>query len=368
MKKYSVQLVNLVLFSAIFAPGIAVGMNYAKVYVQNNLMTALQIGDKIIEPGEVQFLDDSTNPYLFAQVYRKGDSPTSSDNKNVEYKEQLEKMYLHPGASLLVTIDRSIWSPTWTYTWEWVNASDLEEKRHKTLSEKTTSLPFDVKKIIANNALRLILREASYNPEILLKKQWRATESVTEAFTSITTPEVEGKRVIEKAPLIDTVILLIENGADPNTKIYGNTVLHLLMCHFMKNTEMTLEEIIASSFFALFDFKKNLNTLKIKIELLAKHKVNINEASGITTPAHKLIWFVLKTTGPYKGINSIEVIELFDSMWTFLSWLKELGMDFTTIKNHTGVTACEYGWDLINSLMLGRYQQDKLNELCSPKK
>ncbi len=366
MKKYSMQLVSLVLFSAIFVPGMIVGMNYANVYVQNNLMTALQIGDKVVESGEIQFLDNSTNPHLFAQVYRKGDSPASSDNKNLEYKEQLEKMYLHPGASLLVTIDRSIWSPTWTYTWEWINTSDLEEKRHKTLSEKTTFLPLDVKKIIANNALRLILDEATNKPEILLRKQWRAPKGVIEMTTSL-----RGMLGIEKAPLIDMIILLIENGADPNTKNYnGQTVVHLLIKDLVLNTERQLNEASAKdrdlSDFTL-EYKEKLNTLKVKLELLAKHKVNLNIMVNGFFVAHDLIMFALKALrfhSIYWGEERFR--ELSDSTWAFLSWLKELGMDFTTVKNHTGVTACEYGWNLIKNLLFKKYQQDKLNELCSP--
>jgi hypothetical protein len=250
--------------------------------------------------------------------------------------------------------------------------------------EAVSIFPSDIKKIIAQKTLRLILDEAEENPEILFDKQWHESKSMMEAITSV----FIGLK--EKAPVIDMIILLIENGAEPNTKNYkGNNVLHLLITDFGKRTrkiqnlekkESTISRALylitygkddyseANAYLATpqgenFYYSNYLNALKAKIKFLSQHKINLNaENDRGVTAAHMLILLAL-------------IGDSFDSMWSFIGWLKELGLDFTTVKTYVkdlgvpdSITACEFGQILIERQQgLGHYKQNKFNELCFQK-
>jgi len=197
------------------------------------------------------------------------------------------------------------------------------------------SLPSDVKKIIANKTLRLILDEAEDNPGILMEPQISLSRSIKDIFASYS---FLFGLFTDTTPLIDSIIFLIESGADPNTKSYkGNTVLHLLM------NEPNFASMV----------------VKGKLGYLIKLKLNLNEknADG-ETAASMLMKLVL--------------YERRSQLWDFIFWLKDLGLDFTTIKVkprgfEREATACEIGQRFIKKYNRGSYDIEMLNKLCLPK-
>ncbi len=296
MKKYNVQLASLVLFFAIFAPGVAVGMKEL--------------------PGE-----------------------------------------------------------------------DIFTPKFMGYGEDFPSLPPDVRRIIANKTLELMLDDAQDDPEVLMELgsgQQSLSEKVARYITSIF-------RQTHKTPVIDFIILLIENGADPNTKnSAGNTVLRLLIMNFVS----TLERIPKIDFSIggdaleewgnetrphnhLGGFQFYLNALKVKIELLAKLKINLNEKINGETAAHIVIRSACElgyivSSMEYGGKESlfntgglITRVRGFDKMWAFIFELKKLGMDFTTIKDNNERTACEFGRAFEEENRIGDYNREQLRKFCS---
>jgi hypothetical protein len=153
--------------------------------------------------------------------------------------------------------------------------------------QRLPSLPPDIRKVIANKTLRLILDEADDKPEILMGLQTDLSESFIKSIAWTLTPSF----MIEhpKTPVIDTVIYLIVNGANPNTKNYkSRTVFHLLTLGFMEKLAKYDEGAVGVDY--EYFAKDYLVNLKLKIKLLVGLKVNLNEKSltGMTT-AYTLI-------------------------------------------------------------------------------
>jgi hypothetical protein len=232
--------------------------------------------------------------------------------------------------------------------------------------EAIPTLPSDVKKIIAQKALRVILDEVEDNPLMFIEKQWRGPKSIMEAIYSFGWSQ-------EKALLIDTVILLIQNGANPNTKNYkGNTILHLLISTLctavltpLEAKAKTIEEAnsihdriqqlesitniaLPGSWSPIVEFyiKRDdqldaiADIVQPRIEfLLVKYGLNINAKNNDgDTIAHHIVQCIVQS----KPIDS-------DHTWfisqnrghLFVAMLYGNGLDFKTIKNNNGKTACE---------------------------
>lgn len=183
-------------------------------------------------------------------------------------------------------------------------------------------LPSDVKTIIANNVLRLILDEAEDNPQLLLSRE------KLEGFKRLFVQYITGASLEKYASAnnIDFIITLIAaNGADPNTKNYnGNTVLHLLIAALQKNS---------------LD-KEDLAVLESKIKLLMQQglKINAQNKEG-NTVAHDLIKVYLQQEN-----NGHE-------LYMLLKFLISLGLDLTTIENNKHQTPIEFGRMLIESYL-----------------
>lgn len=233
----------------------------------------------------------------------------------------------------------------------------MEEELPKKESPKL--LP-EIQKIIANKALRVILDAAEYELDL------------------------------QKAVPIDInkAILLIQNGANPNTKSYkGNTIVHLLIKGlsdkiygwetYDKYGER-VSEIDRPSKADLEEFNIYLNKLKVLFKQLDGFKMNLNaKMNNGVTAAFELIDLVF-TPHTYNYPQTF-----FDNMWNFIFWLQQLGMDFTTVKAEvTSVygqtdtfTACEYGQYYITEQggpdyirepgSEEKYEEAKLKKLCS---
>jgi hypothetical protein len=257
------------------------------------------------------------------------------------------------------------------------------------MEKELPSLPQDVKKIIANKTLRVILDEAQDDPTMLLEKQWRGPKSIMEAIYSFGWSQ-------EKAPLIDTVLLLIQNGADVNTKNYeGNTILHLLLSAIHISgiipEARTLTEMLTKrvEFSIARDRKLDsiMDMVQPKIEaLIAKYKININAQNNKgNTIAHDIVNFIVKDELDILSKNWSSAENWFlrnNRALILMLWLSNPfkgGLDFRTIKNHNGKTACEIlnsvdlqfpytiihegGWSLICPSAFEKYEKHRYRYL-----
>lgn len=190
------------------------------------------------------------------------------------------------------------------------------------MEKELPELPQDVKTIIANKTLRLILDEAEKNPQLLISREKLA------GFRRMLAQYVTGKSLEKYASAnnIDFIItLIVANGADPNTKSYNcNTVLHLLVAALEKNS---------------LD-KEYLAALESKIKLLINYGLNINAQNNMgNTVAHDVIKAYLE-----KEDNGYE-------LYMLLKFLVSLGLDLLTIENNNHQTPIEFGRKQIESYM-----------------
>jgi len=256
------------------------------------------------------------------------------------------------------------------------------------LVENLPSLPSDVKKVIATKTLRLILDEAEDHPEQLMEPSDRLEDS----FKSYITPKFLGG--YPKTPLIDTIIFLMVNGADPNTKNYnGHTTFHLLMFEFLENligidswhTGLLIVNPVK-------DFLEHVENLALKIKLLQKLGINLNEKfqlphilrnwpsvwnrnhsffareevfgkfnvggpvdKGEMTMAYALLFSLLPIFGRQFRYGIIP-----ESIWSFLALLRDLGMNFNE-KLGFKRSPCEWIQDFI-SKHKDKIDQDDVNQ------
>jgi len=193
---------------------------------------------------------------------------------------------------------------------------ELPEQEPQILGEETLpQLPPDVRRIIANKTLRLILDEAEDKPEMLMEPQKNWSGTVLKLISSLTIGHAFYQKFLSthgRTHLIDFVILLIENGADPTIKNYkGDTVLDLLFAGFVQKVsgprfqKIQQEEVRT-------DYENYIEALKLKIDLLSKRKALYNE----NVPNLLIMVALNHDLGPIT--------------WSFFYWLKKsLGMDFT---------------------------------------
>lgn len=277
MKKNNVQLASLILFSALFAPGVVVGMDPTSLY----------------------------------ELRRTG--------------------------------------------------KELPERAPQILSGEKPfdELPPDTRKIIANYTLRLILNEADNNSEMLMQKKEKSL-----SFMQMWELGPFARHFT--MPIIDFVILLIENGANPNIKSnQGNTVLHFLMGGLLVKVaywQSSADENLDLEF-ETFHYVKNL---MLKIELLMRHAINVNEQDNNgNTIAHG--WIQARLSTPFL-LRKGSLVQSKEYMVEYTSYLMSKGVDFTTIKNFEGLTPCQLGFGLIKQKQRkskrGYIWKDVLNDIC----
>lgn len=223
-------------------------------------------------------------------------------------------------------------------------------------------LPPDIRRTIANYTLQLILNEADNNSEMLMQKK--------EKSLSLMQMWEFGPFVRHfTMPIIDFVILLIENGADPNTKSnQGNTVLHFLMGGLLAKVaywESSEDENLDLEF-ETFHYVKNL---MFKIELLMRHAINVNEQDNNgNTIAHG--WIQARLSTPFL-LRKGSLVQSKSYMVEYTNYLMSKGVDFTTIKNSEGLTPCQLGFGLIKQKQRKskrRYiWENVLNDICGDK-
>lgn len=214
----------------------------------------------------------------------------------------------------------------------------------------TPYLPADVQKIIANKTLRVILDRLQDNPTLLIKpyKEVRESTGISGALEKLWYGEFEGKK-----PLIDAVMLLIYNRADSNTKNYeGNTALHLFLeALYAIASKSTLEDKGWSTSKSNFISEKwneldsIAKVLLPRIKFLVKnYGANINAQNNLgNTIAHDMANFLVKniTNDHLKNSESnLSAGWFLEENNSFMLDLLEMGLDFKTIKNNNGETAC----------------------------
>lgn len=211
-------------------------------------------------------------------------------------------------------------------------------------------LPVDVQKLIANKALRVILDRLQDNPTLLVKpyKEVRETTGLTGLFEKFWLGEYETKK-----PLIDAVMLLIQNGVDPNMKNYeGNTALHLFLAAlYATASKSTLEDkgwSTSKSDFISQKWNELDSIAKIllpRIKFLVKdYSANINAQNHLgNTIAHDMANFLVKNIINDLHQNSASNLSagwFLEENNLFMLDLLKMGLDFKTIKNNNGETAC----------------------------
>lgn len=224
----------------------------------------------------------------------------------------------------------------------------------------------DVKNFIATKTLRVMLDEAEDNPAMLMEVSKEKKKKITnEMLNESKIWKVFGLGTsLESATRpIDMIIFLIENGADPNTKNYkGHTVLSLLIrCFIDEDIRMIAPE----------HFNKNVDFLRSKLKLLTKRNVNFNQIWAADdysrTIAHVILKHVLSVVNTLSNNwSNYYSQENLKTTWSFIFLLKELGVDFTTIKDANGYTACELGQLYSQAYKIDDYSKKQLNILCSP--
>jgi ankyrin repeat protein len=106
------------------------------------------------------------------------------------------------------------------------------------MEKEVSFLPRDIQVVIADKTLRVILDEAEDNPELLMAPQWRAPKKIMEMTVPFSIKQETGS-------VNDMVILLIENGANPNTKNYkGKTIAHILSGWPMVKNHTVIESLL----------------------------------------------------------------------------------------------------------------------------
>ena len=250
-----------------------------------------------------------------------------------------------------------------------VGMKELPELKSRVLGEYTPSLPQDVKKIIASKTLRVILDEAQDDPGMLMKVSINERERWLRRTNELNDNPTFWNVFFESEPKpdirpIDMIILLIENGADPKTKNYmGNTVFSLLMNYFVNMAIPWVHDGV---------FRDNVGELGSTLKLLARRKVNFNQIlddEDSTTAAFKVLMRVLVSAHYIrsKRLTCYSLKENLKTAWSFIFLLKDLGVDFTTIKDAIhGKTACEMGQEFSEEAIIDDYSKKQLNILCSP--
>ena len=197
------------------------------------------------------------------------------------------------------------------------------------------SLPPDVKKIIASTTLRVILDDLE-DIDKRKKEGWLSMfvkdPRTPNTFEDRIWRRYRGERETVST-VMDMIMVLIENGADPNIKNYeGNTALHLIfkdIVHFYKIAPVEKQGFLERGYAHKLTTEDIMRLLGVqsKIQFLVKHNIDVNATNNEgDTAAHTLL-----RNAP--DINR-------EVLWSFTQFLKSVGADMT-IKNNAGLTPCE---------------------------